>query len=33
MCGPGPMLRAFQSSFQRAGVRPRNIHREQFDWR
>jgi predicted ferric reductase len=33
MCGPGPMLRTFQSAFQRAGVRPRDIHREQFDWR
>lgn len=33
MCGPGPMLRQFESAFRRAGVRHQRIHRERFDWR
>ena len=33
MCGPAPMLRQFQRSFRRNGVRRANIHREYFDWR
>jgi predicted ferric reductase len=33
MCGPQPMLRTFQSQLRLAGVPPRNIHREYFDWR
>ena len=33
MCGPAPMLRQFERSFRRSGVRRANIHREYFDWR
>ena len=33
MCGPEAMLRDFQRSLRAAGVKPRNIHREYFDWR
>ncbi len=33
MCGPAPMLRTFQTELARAGVTPRRIHREYFDWR
>ena len=33
MCGPGPMLRSFQSELRLAGVPMRHIHREHFDWR
>lgn len=33
MCGPGGMLRTFQSRLRRAGVPRRRIHREHFDWR
>jgi predicted ferric reductase len=33
MCGPAPMLRHFQRSFRRSGVRRADIHREYFDWR
>ncbi len=33
MCGPQGMLRTFQSQMRVAGVSPRNIHREYFDWR
>jgi predicted ferric reductase len=33
MCGPQGMLRTFQAELRRAGVRPRNVHREYFDWR
>jgi predicted ferric reductase len=33
MCGPAGMLRTFQSQLPLAGVRPRRIHREHFDWR
>jgi predicted ferric reductase len=33
MCGPEPMLAAFESRLRRAGVRPSRIHREYFDWR
>lgn len=33
MCGPQAMLRTFQAELRRAGVSPRNVHREYFDWR
>lgn len=33
MCGPAPMLQAFQSGLRGAGVPSRRIHREYFDWR
>jgi predicted ferric reductase len=33
MCGPQPLLRTFQTRFRQAGVPPRRIHREYFDWR
>jgi predicted ferric reductase len=33
MCGPGAMLRTFQTELRRAGVPARRIHREHFDWR
>ena len=33
MCGPQGMLRSFQSQLRLAGVPPRQIHREYFDWR
>jgi predicted ferric reductase len=33
MCGPAPMLTAFETQFRQAGVAPRHIHREYFDWR
>jgi ferredoxin-NADP reductase len=33
MCGPGAMLRTFQTALRRAGVPARRIHREYFDWR
>lgn len=33
MCGPGPMLRTFETQLRLAGVRGRRIHREYFDWR
>jgi predicted ferric reductase len=33
MCGPRGMLRTFQTQLRLAGVRPRRIHREYFDWR
>jgi predicted ferric reductase len=33
MCGPGGMLRSFQTQLRRAGVSSRRIHREYFDWR
>ena len=33
LCGPGPMLRTFQTGLRSAGVPARRIHREHFDWR
>jgi predicted ferric reductase len=33
LCGPEAMLRDLQRGFREGGVRPRNIHREYFDWR
>jgi predicted ferric reductase len=33
MCGPGGMLRSFQTDLRLAGVPARRIHREHFDWR
>ena len=33
MCGPAPMVQAFQSAFRAAGISGRRIHREYFDWR
>ena len=33
MCGPQGMLRSFQTQLRAAGVPPRRIHREYFDWR
>ena len=33
MCGPGGMLRSFQTQLRMAGVPGRRIHREHFDWR
>jgi predicted ferric reductase len=33
LCGPGPMLAAFEAELGAAGVRRRNIHREYFDLR
>ena len=33
LCGPAPMLRAFQGGLRSAGVPARRIHREYFDWR
>ena len=33
MCGPQGMLRTFQTRMQVAGIPPRRIHREHFDWR
>jgi predicted ferric reductase len=33
MCGPLGMARNFRADFRRAGVRARNIYREDFDWR
>jgi predicted ferric reductase len=33
MCGPLGMVRAFETQLRRAGVQPKRIHREHFDWR
>ncbi len=33
LCGPEAMLRDLQAGMRARGVRPRNIHREYFDWR
>jgi predicted ferric reductase len=33
LCGPGGMVRTFTKYLRRAGVAPRNLHREHFDWR
>ncbi len=33
MCGPTGMLRGLQRDLTRAGVHPRRIHHEYFDWR
>ncbi|MFI1994938.1 hypothetical protein [Actinoplanes sp. NPDC020271] len=33
LCGPAPMVNTFARRFRRAGVLPRHIHREHFDWR
>jgi len=33
LCGPAAMVTTFTRGFRRAGVRPRNLHREHFDWR
>lgn len=33
MCGPQGMLRSLGAQLRVAGVAPRNIHREYFDWR
>jgi predicted ferric reductase len=33
LCGPEAMLRDLQAGLRAHGVRPRNIHREYFDWR
>ena len=33
MCGPHGMVRAFETQLRRAGVEPKRIHREHFDWR
>ena len=33
LCGPGGMVQTFSRSLRRAGVAPRNLHREHFDWR
>jgi len=33
MCGPGGMLRSFQTQLRTAGVPARCIHGEHFDWR
>jgi predicted ferric reductase len=33
LCGPTGMLKAFQGGLRAAGVPPRRIHREHFDWR
>ena len=33
MCGPTGMLQTFQTQMKAAGVSPRRIHREYFDWR
>jgi predicted ferric reductase len=33
MCGPAGMLRSFTTQLRAAGVKPRRIHREYFDWR
>ncbi len=33
MCGPLGMVRTFETRLRQAGVAPRHIHREHFDWR
>jgi ferredoxin-NADP reductase len=33
MCGPFPMVRAFEQKFLDAGVPPKNIHYEEFNFR
>jgi predicted ferric reductase len=33
LCGPRGMVQTFTQRFRRAGVAPRNLHREHFDWR
>ncbi len=33
LCGPEAMLKDFQRGLLAAGVRPRHVHREYFDWR
>jgi predicted ferric reductase len=33
LCGPGGMVHTFTKHLRRAGVAPRNLHREHFDWR
>lgn len=33
MCGPKPMLDAFEAQFRHNGITAANIHREHYDWR
>jgi predicted ferric reductase len=33
LCGPRGMVHTFTRALRRAGVAPRNLHREHFDWR
>ena len=33
LCGPRGMVHGFSRALRRAGVAPRNLHREHFDWR